>query len=246
MSRERASLLLLLSLSGMAHIAAAQTEPHAAAGVIDGIVADSSLAPLDRATISVFGTRISVVTGENGRFRMLGIQPGEYVLLVRRLGYEGATTKVSVDAASATRIAFNLTPAVTKLASYEVISRPVVSMRMKEFNERKERAEGGIFITREDIVKRDPVSTMDLFRGIPSVTVPKGYSVFSTRSNCELPIMVDGLPARPEQIPPPESIAGMEVYPGPATVPLEYKSARRTPVGNYTCGLILIWTGDGR
>jgi hypothetical protein len=37
---------------------------------------------------------------------------------------------------------------------------------------------------------------------------------------------------------PPEEIHGIEIYPGPASIPAEYASMRR----DANCGLIMIWT----
>jgi len=37
---------------------------------------------------------------------------------------------------------------------------------------------------------------------------------------------------------PPSEIHGIEVYPGPSTIPAEYASMRR----DAACGLIVIWT----
>ena len=43
-------------------------------------------------------------------------------------------------------------------------------------------------------------------------------------------------------LPSPEDLAGIEVYTGPSTIPLRYKTYSGR--GGY-CGVILLWTKDG-
>jgi len=248
---------LLVAACATAHVALAQTDStrlRVGSGVIDGLVADTALAPLEGATISILGSALRVSTHENGRFRMLGLPQGEYVLLVRRLGYEGTTTKVLVEPEEVTRLSFALSPVVAKLAAMEVSARGV-SQRMTDFYQRRD--EGiGHFITREEIVKRNSVTTFDLLRAIPSIRVSdvdaNGQArVASTRSNCTPQIMLNGLPITPAFVPSPNELAGIEVYSGPATMPLQFKrpgvaaGASRSE-GDAGCALILLWTGDGR
>jgi hypothetical protein len=237
-----------------AHVAVAQqdsTRLPVRSGIIDGLVADTALVPLEGATISILGSELRVSTRENGRFRMLGLPQGEYVLLVRRLGYEGTTTKVLVEPEAVARLSFALSPVVRKLAAMEISVRGV-SQRMTEFYQRRD--EGiGHFITREDIVKHNPVTTFDLLRGIPSIRVSdideKGLAkLASTRSGCTPQIMLNGLPITPASVPSPNELAGIEVYSGPATMPLQFKRAGRAAGSSSEpgCALILLWTGDGR
>ncbi|MEP7000666.1 MAG: TonB-dependent receptor [bacterium] len=255
LSRARQALLVAIGIA--AHVAAAQTDSarlRVRPGIIDGFVADTALVPLEGATISILGSGLRVSTRDNGRFRMLGMPQGEYVLLVRRLGYEGTTSKVLVEPEEVTRLSFTLNPVVAKLAAMEISARGV-SQRMTEFYQRRD--EGiGHFITREEIVQRNPVTTFELLRGIPSIRVSdiddKGLArVASTRSNCTPQIMLNGLPIAPSFVPSPNELAGIEVYSGPATMPLQFKRAGRaagsSPLdGEPWCALILLWTGDGR
>ena len=174
---------------------------------------------------------------------MLGVPLGDYVLLVRRLGYEGTTVKISVESEAATRVAFALNPAGVRLAEIEVKDRGV-SQRMTEFYER--RALGvGHFSAREEIVTRNPVSTFEMFRGIPSLRIGDmgtdgTAKIVSTRSRCAPQIMLNGLPITAAYVPAPTEVGGIEVYAGPATIPLQFKGK------GAWCALILIWTGDGR
>ena len=56
-------------------------------GTIDGIVADSALAPIQAAFVSILGTKIRVGTGPNGRFRITKVPVGQYLVIVKRVGF---------------------------------------------------------------------------------------------------------------------------------------------------------------
>jgi hypothetical protein len=106
------------------------------------------------------------------------------------------------------------------------------------------------FITRDIIEAQRPLVTLELFRSIPSIEIVNigGTRVPSSKRGvkmgsapCPLQIGVDGsLKAEgfdPNAIAVSE-IYGIEVYPGPATVPREFASIRR----ESGCGLVMIWT----
>ena len=56
-------------------------------GVIDGIVTATLLRPLGAADVSVVGVGARVVTEAGGRFRFLQVPAGQYLLVVRRIGF---------------------------------------------------------------------------------------------------------------------------------------------------------------
>src|SRR3954471_22510489 len=81
-----------------------------ARGVIDGAVTDTSLAPLAEVAGSVSGTTIVFRTGATGRFRVSQMPPGEYALVLRRVGYASATVQVEVREGDTTRVNVELVP----------------------------------------------------------------------------------------------------------------------------------------
>src|SRR5215213_655914 len=103
MSRARYARAVLGSL---ALIALARTSQ--AQGAIDGIVTDTSLAPLSGATVSVIGSALQVTTNANGRFRMLALTAGQYVLIAQKLGYAPVTQILVLTATDTLRPAFEL------------------------------------------------------------------------------------------------------------------------------------------
>ncbi len=61
-------------------IAPLRAQVAAPRGTLDGIVTDTSLAPLSSASVWILGTKLEVSTGDNGRFRITGIPAGTYIV----------------------------------------------------------------------------------------------------------------------------------------------------------------------
>lgn len=234
----------------MAGHLAAQRPP--VRGVIDGIVTDTSLVPLAGATLSLLGTNLSATTGENGRFRIVALPPGEYVMIARRLGFTSSSLNLTVDPGDTLRPSFALRRYTPELDTMRT-SEPAAVPRIAEFQRRRALVVGGHFVTAAEIERRNPVSVAEVLAAIPGIEV--GFNgrageeaVGSTRGGatilglCAVQIFVDGFSISDigslKYAPKPDEIAGIEVYSGAASIPLQYKRAS-------TCGVILIWTKSG-
>jgi hypothetical protein len=227
-------------LFAAAQTVGAQTEPRLA--VVDGVVTDSALVPLSDATISVLGSQVRVVTGSNGRFRVRDLKAGAYILLVRHIGYEAVSVRLQLTSADTARPSVTLQRASTTLEPV-AINGQRLTPAMQEFEERRKLGFGH-FITQAEIEKRNPVALSDMLNGIPSVLVGPTGVIGNLRLNgCPFQIYVDGvkLPIGSiDNIAVPKEVAGIEIYIGAATIPLQYKS----PSGSF-CGVILLWTRIG-
>ena len=230
---------------------AAQAGPSIPRGVMDGIVTDTSLAPIAGATISLLGSPVSAKSGENGRFRIVALPAGEYVVLARRLGYASASATLHVDGGDTLRPSFALRRVTPELDTVRASALFAVS-RLGEFEERRAQAVGGHFITANEIYKRNPVHIADMLQSVLSVSIVADRigrrKAFTTRDTpgrppCPFQIFVDGQvfdeSGDLSNAPPPGNVAGIEIYSGPATIPLEYKRL------DTMCGIILIWTKSG-
>lgn len=239
--RMRATTVLILG-SFFAGTVDAQAVARRNLGAIDGVVADTGLHPLADATVSILGTEIRVATGANGRFRITGVPAGDYTMLTRRIGFEATTARVQIAEAETLRVAFSLEPVVAHLSPVTVKAAGL-SPKMAEFFARRELGEGQ-YLTQAEIDTRNSLEVRDLLRSFTGVSVG-ATEVFNTRGHvlrqCVYRLIVDGTFAftRLDLLPPVKDVAGIEVYIGPATVPLQYRSADKT------CGVILIWTKDG-
>lgn len=227
-------------------------------GVIDGVVTDTLDQPLTSAEVAVVGTSARVVTGENGRFRMLQVPPGQYLLVVRRIGFAPTSGIIEVPAADTLRLAYTLTRSSAMLDTVKTFERRV-SLRMVEFEQR--RAQGaGQFVTREEIERRGSLQVYDFLRNMRTIEVSRitdqlfgGMVALSRREAgsvlgegagaCPMQVFLDGivLPRffNLELLPPPKQIAGIEVYSGAASIPPQFGGPDRR------CGVVAVWTRDG-
>lgn len=226
--------------------------------VIDGTVTDTLLRPLGSADVSVVGVGARVVTSDNGRFRFLQVPAGQYLLVVRRIGYAPTSGIIDVPSTDTLRLAYTLARATNILDTVR-IKETRISMRMKEFDER--RLQGvGQFITQDQIEHRGSRDASDFLRTLVGIDVSRvttqqfaGTIALSKREGgsvggdgagaCPMQVMLDGivLPRffNLDLLPPPKQLAGIEVYSGAATIPPQFGGPDRR------CGMILVWTREG-
>ena len=86
----------------------AQTPAAQATGRIVGTVTAEGGQPLSGAQVSVVGTRIGSVTGEDGRFTLSGVTPGSVEVRVQRIGYTPVTQNVAVVGGQPATLNFTL------------------------------------------------------------------------------------------------------------------------------------------
>jgi len=100
-------------------------------GTIDGLVSDTNLVPLHAAFVSILGTPIRVGTGPNGRFRIVRVPAGQYLLIVKRVGYRPVSSVVDVATSDTLRVSYTMAeaPQVTTLGTV-VVTEPSRSERL--------------------------------------------------------------------------------------------------------------------
>ena len=223
-------------------------------GVIDGVVTDTSLRPLQGADVAVIGTSARLTTGANGRFRLFQIPPGQYLLVVRQIGYAPTSAIIDVAGEDTLRLSYTLERSVSVLDTVRVTGRRV-TLRMLEFEKRRELGVGQ-FITQEQLERRGSMAISDFLRGLRGIEVSRltndafaGTLALSRREGaaldgaCPMQVLLDGivLPRNfnLDLLPTPKQVAGVEVYTGAATVPPQFGGVDRR------CGLIAVWTRDG-
>jgi hypothetical protein len=214
-------------------------------GVIDGVVTDTNLVVLGSATVSLLGSGVRVSTGDNGRFRITGLRSGNYILTVNRIGYVPVAVAMALAEQDTLRPSIELRRVVTALDTMIVTSK-TTSGRLQEFERRRALGEGH-FITAAEIDKRGSILVADILRVVPSVVIaeprPGEKVAVSNRPSgrfCPFQLFLDGTPmptsTNLDNLPPPKDLAGIEIYSGAATIPLQYK------YGDVFCGVILLWT----
>jgi hypothetical protein len=187
-------------------------------------------------------------TNAQGEFTISNAPTGTRRLEVRAVGhYPERRTVDVIDGAPPVRVA--MLEFTTVMASVNVTAARSASQALVEFEQRRKTAFGR-FLTREDIERRRPVVTSDLFRAVPGVFVDgvrdsdqriQMRGIFDAR--CDALIIVNGgvMPgmsaADLDDFATPANIIGIEVY-QPGTVPAEFQQLSTST----SCGVIAVWT----
>lgn len=235
------------------------------AGVIDGIVTDTLLVPLDRADITVLSTSLRIETGPSGHFRIIEMPAGQYLVIVRHIGFRPVSGIIEVAAGDTVRLSYALerSRSLSMLDTTRITERrpterrlPNLPMLIAEFEGR--RSQGiGQFITEKEIAKQGSVFATEILRTFRGMRIiPNDHGGWMALSAhvvgslidggsgpCYTEVFVDGVrtpvPANLDLLPSPKEIVGVEFYDAMGTVPPEYS---RYGVG---CGVLLIWTRRG-
>jgi hypothetical protein len=240
-------LLRHLSLSAAASraVAAEGTTPDTTSpppltgtAAVAGVVRGVGGLPLGEAQVRVLGASGTSVTDARGRFSLGDLPSGTQVLEVRRIGYLLGQHPVELRAGRTLTQDVRLQRIVT-LDSIRVLAQ---RSRYREFEDHRKTNGFGTFLTADDIERRRPFYTSDLFRQIPGFTVSgfgfeaavgPGRGVASLTGGCSTNVVIDGMPNQEVNLINPNNIGAMEVYRPGQPGPIEY---------NRGCGVIMIWS----
>jgi len=227
-------------------------------GTIDGVVSDTNLVPLHAAFVSILGTSVRVGTGPNGRFRIVRLPAGQYLLVVKRVGYRPVSSVIDVAASDTLRVSYTLAevPQTATTLGAVVVTEPSNSERLQGFDSRRKLGVGS-FLTLDQINKANTVFTTELMRKFPAVNVSPShtsviteYFALSAREGgnpsmgaCPMQVYLDQVPLPTpfnlDLLPTPKDLYGIEVYSGSSTIPPQFAGPNRG------CGVILVWTKAG-
>lgn len=218
---------------------------------LTGRVADAVGAAIVKAEVLVTNTSLHVETGSDGRFELAGIPAGQVEVIVRRLGFSPAKIALDLGVGERRDIRVLLSPVAMLMDSVAVTATaPEKEIAWAGFETRRSRG-FGTFIVREDIEKKRPRVTTDLFRTVSGVKLMRVDGVLTIVSNrlgvleCPLRLFVDGadhplygtsIDAAVQIV----DIGAIEVYAGGATVPPQFGGREST------CGAIVVWTRQGQ
>jgi hypothetical protein len=223
-----------------------------------GTVADSLTgAPLAGAYVSFADQVDTVVTGLSGRFELGGAPTGAITVQIRRPGFQSGVVHFEITVTRAVTVDLGtimLSPLVVELDPVVVEGTELDRQLARVGFFHRMGAEHGTFLTSEEIERRNPSQTSELFRRIPGFRVNQegiGSTVSGGRgipgisqgfSRCGIDYYIDGVHANGSMVDDvlPNSIAAMEVYTGSATIPPTFRIA-----GNPKCGVVVIWTKSG-
>ncbi len=253
----------LLTLTAVAQFAAGLSAQTVHGTVVDAasgdVIAAAYVAVLDTGGIAVGGG----ATGADGRFLLRVPGMGAYRFRASRLGYDGALTeRVEVARDADVALLLRMRPSPVEIPSITVEANARVA-RLESAGFYRRRFMGfGHFLTSEQIEAKVPIRTTDLLRGIPGVVrvvvdkwtgeevdvMMRAGEAMYIRGGCIPSIIIDGFVVRTGGIPPrmgtppslngivrPTEIEALEIYPGPAGVPVQ-------AAGSVSpCGAIVVW-----
>ena len=225
-----------LALCGIALVPLLATRPADAQVALRGVILerDSGL-PILNVELRLMDANgqvgASTLTNEQGEFRLQADSAGEYSLSIRRIGYAPLRTQaLALEDREEMDIQITLNPEAVAVEEVTVVAERRVAPWLREVRRRTEQNRrmgiGRVFL-REDIDRIQPHSVSELL----SI-----YGYGSIGARCAPTVLLDGLETEARDIVHhADMLEAVEIYRGPAQVPLEY-----TRYAN--CGVALVWT----
>lgn len=212
-----------------------------------GFVRDSAGTGIEGATVQIAGNVLR--TDPRGAFRLWTPDVDTLTIVVHRLGFEALEALLTASSRQWDTVVVELNRVAQNLAGVTITSSAARrALALRDFDERKARGLG-LFVTRSDILARNPSRLSDLLRdrrGVRLVRLSNNYygirfAAYSAALRACAPSMwVDGQLAPGMEIDDllPNDIYGIELYESFATVPTEFTPRTST----VPCGTIVIWT----
>jgi len=247
------ALSVLLAATAFAQ---GESRPRA---VIMGAVTDTALRPIAGAEVAIAGSPVHISTDSLGRFRIINVPAGRFVLMARSIGRSPAANLIEVGANDTLNLAFTLESSAQMLSTVVVTERSL-SKRMAGFEARRKSGLGQ-FLTHEDLENKNAFTLVDALRTVPGIRInpsPMGGSIASSTrgiSGCPLQVYLDGMPMSGANgktmdapfdlsyLPPANQIAAVEIY--ATSIEFPPQLAPQLAVGWSGCGGMFVWTTSG-
>jgi TonB-dependent receptor len=156
----------VLALSVLPGAAQAQSD----SGVVAGQVVDSSGNPLSGAEVSIVGTTLSTVTGEQGSYRMRAVPVGTQTLEFSYLGYGTSTVEVEVVAGSTVTQNAILEPFGDQIV---VLGSPLLEGQAKALNRQKSAINISNIVAADQIGRFPDPNAAEAIQRVPAVTLTR-------------------------------------------------------------------------
>jgi hypothetical protein len=234
-----------LLVAAMAAVAGGQVQ--AGRREMVGFVRDSAGVGIEGATVQIAGNLLR--TDPRGSFRLWAPDLDTLTIVVHRLGFEALEALLTANSKQWDTVVVELNRVAQNLAGMTVTSSATRrALALRDFDERKARGMG-LFVTRGDILARNPLRLSDLLRdkrGVRLVRVANNYygvrfaSYSAALRACAPSMWIDGQLAPGMEIDDllPNDIQAIELYETFASVPAEFAPRSST----VPCGTIVVWT----
>jgi hypothetical protein len=228
---------------------------HSQAGLLTGRLVDSSGAPVPNADVVLAAGSRTATVDINGRFAFKDVSTGYHTVLARAIGYGFTSARVFVPPNDSGHVEIRMQASPRWLSPLEVTVSADAAL-LPDFARRR-RAGFGYFVSRAELEAAGPITLSQYLRRIPVIRIRESLGLAQAVSSrgprtalvggavvsvpCVMRIALDGQ-LQPEEVGldlvSPIEIGGVEIYPGPSTIPAEF-AAWSNEIG---CGLIMVWT----
>lgn len=224
---------------------AAQGTQEVEASLNGRVISAENGKPLPGAQVILDSTRQGAVTDSTGRFRLPGVSPGTRTVRVRLIGFSTAETTVEIRPKVITEVTFLLDREALHVEDLTVTVPSGTSGKLDRVGFLRRQDRGlGVFVTPDEIERRNPDNPSDLLRNLPGLRVGRpvlgqaNVRVVRGHNECSPMIYLDGQKARGLDIDQlrKEDVLAMEVYRGAAETPPEFSFQLNG------CGVVVIWT----
>lgn len=216
---------------------------------VRGTVRDTAGKMVNGARIVLSGDESQTTTTSAGNFAMSSLPPGTWMMEARAVGYQPLRFVVDLRDSLEASTDLNLL-ALTPTVDTVRVQADKWTRQMEGFEQRRKVGMGGYFLDEKKIVDRNTTRMADLLRGTPGVSIQPGNSSGRDQvrlrgvqgtGKCFPNVFLNGVYTAVDNgiiddLIRPDEVRAVEVYPGTATLPIEFQR----PNG---CGSIAIWTG---
>jgi Predicted outer membrane protein len=209
---------------------------------------DSAGQPLSNAEVSIPSLRMKARTDSSGRFRIDDIKPGDYDVLIRRLGFAPLRLAMTFLPDETTAQQFELSPSGYQLEKIRVraadTARSLYVDNIGGF-ERRRRSGFGSFIGAEELQaarERQMTTVLETITNLRLYRQRTGPVIAGSEESgrkCYAQVFYDGVkvdgPFDVNSLTP-ATLRGIEYYPSKTSAPAEF-----TPSPGF-CGVLVFWT----
>ena len=242
----RTASLLRLGLGIL--LTAATSTQIASAQIVRGRVLDADSTGVPSVSVILVGpdgvVRETAVTDSTGAFLLASQRAGVFILHASHVGYLNIEQPIDLKRGEEITVRLNLRQTAVALEPLVVSNRRRVPLDYVGYHQRV-RMGVGSYIQRDDINRRRPIRTTDLFQVMNRVRVVQPNSagpptvVMRTAggADCLPNVFVDGVmssSASELNTLMPTEIEGIEVYSTAAMTPIQFQR-------NTNCGAVVVW-----
>jgi hypothetical protein len=207
-----------------------------------GRVTDADGQPVADADVRVGGVTSLGRTGLDGWFRVPDAPTGLLWFGVRKLGYRPVADLIRLSPGDTVDVVIERIGAELDTVKVQARADAAWEREMRRFSQALEAARFGDVMTADEIARRNPVLTSDLFRTMAGFRVvgTGGGSAVVGRGNCRPFIVVDGIPDGATRVNDilPQSLRLLITYRSFAQLPALFQF----PTANRNCGAIVMYT----